>query len=980
MGQSLLRLSLALSAGITPFALLAADDPSPRSLDPRLQIQLFAESPRIVTPTGIDVDHRGRVWVIESNTHFPPEGYSGHSSDRVLVMSGTARAEEIATFTDGLTHAMSIAVRPTGAVYVATRRDVFVYYDDDGDLKADRKEQILRLETDADYPHNALAGFAFDALGAMYVGLGENLGEKYTLFGSDGTAWTGGGEGGSLFRCRLDGSHLTRWATGFWNPHASCVDAFGRFFTVDNDPDSRPPCRLLHAIPGGDFGYRFRNGRKGLHPFTAWNGEIPGTLPMVAGTGEAPSGIVAYESDQLPNEYVGNLLVTSWGDHRIDRFRLETQGASITSRAEPLIVGGTNFRPVGLAVAPDGSLFCTDWVLEDYKLHGQGRVWRISAVDAPQRESLDVGAISSERSLEQLKDHLNSPRLDTRREAAATMRQTPEGLRLLLNIAGDVQVTERVRIEAVWALLNERARDRDDPVGEFGPWSDFAKIAPDLGFVASVLTPAGTPRGRLHEAFQVEIPRDEALVDRLANNTDSYIFSALLTSLVQHNDIEAIAQGFFATADASSARRLLFLLAARQKDFQQTEIVERGLADGDASIRRAAIQWVAEEGLEQFRPQLEGLLRDGGITNDLFLATMAALEMLDGANPQETDKTPAKERLMAVVTDETRSPVLRARALRMLPPGEKGLTISLLSSFTQSENPALRLEAVRTLQHWPDTAATEPLAAVATNASCDVELRAEAIAGLANRAGTGPDDGTSFQVLIRLLDFDEPVLQRESLRSLRSVIRSKPRIKRAALALSEPWKNAYRVGKHHRELADQLALAMHEPGRELPAHVSAVMSTRPTTLDGWLAQLSERGDRAAGRRLFFHANSTGCYRCHTVNGRGGAVGPDLSVVARSMNREKLAISILQPSKEIAPQYVTWTVVTTSGRIYEGLILGETDNGQLRLGTAEATVIELDKDEIEERAPRNISIMPKDLIERLTIAEFCDLLAFLESLK
>jgi len=74
------------------------------------------------------------------------------------------------------------------------------------------------------------------------------------------------------------------------------------------------------------------------------------------------------------------------------------------------------------------------------------------------------------------------------------------------------------------------------------------------------------------------------------------------------------------------------------------------------------------------------------------------------------------------------------------------------------------------------------------------------------------------------------------------------------------------------------------------------------------------------------------------------------------------------------------VVTTSGRIYEGLILGETDNGQLRLGTAEATVIELDKDEIEERAPRNISIMPKDLIERLTIAEFCDLLAFLESLK
>ena len=64
-----------------------------------------------------------------------------------------------------------------------------------------------------------------------------------------------------------------------------------------------------------------------LHPFTAWNGELPGTLPMVAGTGEAPSGIVAYESDALPSDYVGDLLVTSWGDHRIDRFHMQPRGA-----------------------------------------------------------------------------------------------------------------------------------------------------------------------------------------------------------------------------------------------------------------------------------------------------------------------------------------------------------------------------------------------------------------------------------------------------------------------------------------------------------------------------------------------------------------------------------------------------------------------------------------------------------------------------
>jgi putative membrane-bound dehydrogenase-like protein len=134
-------------------------------------------------------------------------------------------------------------------------------------------------------------------------------------------------------------------ATGFWNPFHICFDAFGRLFAVDNDPDSRPPCRLLHIVEGGDYGFRFRHGRKGVHPFTAWNGELPGTLPMVAGTGEAPCGILAYESDNLPEEYRGDLLVTSWGDHRIERYRLEPRGASFSAQMTPVVRGDRELSP-----------------------------------------------------------------------------------------------------------------------------------------------------------------------------------------------------------------------------------------------------------------------------------------------------------------------------------------------------------------------------------------------------------------------------------------------------------------------------------------------------------------------------------------------------------------------------------------------------------------------------------------------------------
>ena len=87
--------------------------------------------------------------------------------------------------------------------------------------------------------------------------------------------------------------------------------------------------------------------------------------------------MLSYESDGLPTEYLGSLLVTSWADHRIERYVLKERGSSFTSERLPFVQGGKDFRPVGLAVAPDGSLYVTDWVLKDYTLHGKGAVWHI---------------------------------------------------------------------------------------------------------------------------------------------------------------------------------------------------------------------------------------------------------------------------------------------------------------------------------------------------------------------------------------------------------------------------------------------------------------------------------------------------------------------------------------------------------------------------------------------------------------------------
>ncbi len=391
------RLILAAVLMMSVVTVSLAAEPEVR--DDRLQLTLVASEPEIVTPVGATFDSKSRLLVVEVHTHFPPDNYAGPKHDRIRFIEdtdGDGKADRFRTFYEGSRKTMSLAAGPDDWIYVATRMRVFRIRDSNGDDKADQEEEIVRLETKGDYPHNGLGGLAFDGYGGLLFGLGENLGEPYRLIGSDGTTLSGGGEGGNIYLCKVDGANLEKLATGFWNPFGICADPHGRIFCVGNDPDSMPPCRLLHVVPGGDYGYQFRYGRSGKHPLQAWDGELPGTLPMLAGTGEAPCAVLPYH---------GQLWVTSWGDYRIERYTLEPRGASFGAKFDVVVQGDENFRPVDFAVAPDGSLYFTDWVDRSYPVHGKGRIWRLSwkskpdAADFPavtDGEHRAIGATTSE--------------------------------------------------------------------------------------------------------------------------------------------------------------------------------------------------------------------------------------------------------------------------------------------------------------------------------------------------------------------------------------------------------------------------------------------------------------------------------------------------------------------------------------------------------------------------------------------------------
>ncbi|MCH7752179.1 MAG: hypothetical protein IH898_08505, partial [Planctomycetes bacterium] len=361
---------------IFPLGVFAAQ---PRVLIDGCRLELVAREPDIVTPIGIALDHQGRLLVVESHTHKRTEDYPGPSGDRLRMLAdsdGDGRLDRWSTFAEGFRHAMNVAVRPDGGVYLVTRGEVHLLRDTDDDGVADQDQLLLRLKTDIDYPHNGLSGLAL-AGDRLYLGLGENFGGAYCLVGSDGSFWEDSGGAGTIFSCRTDGSKLERYATGFWNPFSLCL-AGGRLFCVDNDPDASPPCRLIDVVEAGDYGFRWEYGRAGVHPLQAWDGQLPGTLPMICGTGEAPTAVVFHR---------GYLWVTSWGDHRIERYRLSRkEDSSYGAELTVVVQGDGDFRPTGMAVAADGSLYFGDWVNRDYPVHGQGRIWRLELSREKQTE------------------------------------------------------------------------------------------------------------------------------------------------------------------------------------------------------------------------------------------------------------------------------------------------------------------------------------------------------------------------------------------------------------------------------------------------------------------------------------------------------------------------------------------------------------------------------------------------------------------
>jgi putative heme-binding domain-containing protein len=156
-------------------------------------------------------------------------------------------------------------------------------------------------------------------------------------------------------------------------------------------------------------------------------------------------------------------------------------------------------------------------------------------------------------------------------------------------------------------------------------------------------------------------------------------------------------------------------------------------------------------------------------------------------------------------------------------------------------------------------------------------------------------------------------------------------------------------------------------------------ATRPKTEGEWLAAIGSGGEPERGKELFF-SERVGCAKCHRAQGQGGAVGPDLSLIGQSSDRAKLVNSILEPSANIGPLYVTHEVTTQSGEEYSGLVPERAAEGKVTVILSDGKRVELAPTDIASNRTSNVSLMPAGLEAGLSVREFADLISYLQTLR
>lgn len=365
-----------------------------------MKVELFADEtmfPELIKPVQMAFDTKGRLWVATWPTypHWKP---TMPMNDCLLILEDTnqdGKADKCTTFAGDLHNPTGFEFW-NGGVLVAQGPSLVFLKDTNGDDKYDVRERIVHGFDTAD-THHTINSFALDPGGAMYFQEGTfHQTQIETPWGATRRV-----SNGAVFRYEPRAQKIDVYVTyGFANPHGHAFNAYGQDIVVDGTGSVPYDATLFSSY----LDYPAKHG---------------GT-PSVYKQRTRPCPAIEYlSSSHFPEDMRGSLLVGNViGLQGILQYKVSEDGGSFGAVEYPEVLMSStdaNFRPADIEVAPDGTIFFTDWqnpiighmqhnLRDPSRDHSHGRVYRIRYEGRPLVTPRPIAGQPIDKLLNVLKD------------------------------------------------------------------------------------------------------------------------------------------------------------------------------------------------------------------------------------------------------------------------------------------------------------------------------------------------------------------------------------------------------------------------------------------------------------------------------------------------------------------------------------------------------------------------------------------------
>lgn len=953
-----LTLVLVFASGVPsaqkPSPLSPADALPTFSLSEGFLIELVASEPAVQDPVAVAWDAMGRMYVAEMGDY--PNRDQGGFIKRLEDRNGDGIHETSVVFAGPLPFPTSVLPHGNG-ILVAAAPDILYLEDTDGDGKADRTEKLLtgfgegnqqlRVNGLTRSLDNWIHGANGRSNGIVTIISHPEI-QPMPLANHDFRFKPSTGRLERTAGFAQFGKAFDRWGNHFvnWNTIPIRQVVVGQQY-LDRNPTLTVASSMLDISDPRDGGR--------IYPITApqtrFNREPTGAF-------NASCGIAIDRGGLFEGEFAHGAYVCEPLGNLVHRMVLEQQGVTFLAQrgkkeqtSEFLASSDPWFRPVNLATGPDGCLYVVDfhreWVehpqfvpdelekgIDFTRGEGLGRIYRIRPKD---RASPPIAKLA-ERSSQQLVTFLEHPN--------GWCRETAQRLLLERNDRAIVPDLHRFggesksplgRLHALWTLDGLNALENAD-------------------IERALLDPEPNVRRHALMASETRLDASDSLFGaaaRLAQDEDPAVRFQLACSIGASNRIDVVhVLARIAARDSSDPWTRLAMLTSLHRSSAKFLAVwireDAGWREPPTQSRLDFVAEVAElAGVCNLDDDVRALdqwigMPDTDSRSWLRLAALVGLNHgllrhgLDLGTRRTEERDDAQDRLRPwfeqcrawSVSREVPLPA-RLLAVRLLVTDRSEPTTETLAQLLEPSMPAeMRLAATRAFARRPERAVAGRL--------------------LAHWSGA------------------EPGLRRAL---AGAILRHPERSMELLLAIEQGVVDPGELDLECRQsLLQSTDSAVQAKARSLFAATSS--AGREEIVKSYQKALELTGKPEVGRELF----QKNCSTCHRSEGRGPLVGPELSGLA-TKTPAQLLVDILDPNREVLPNFISYIAVTKDGEVRTGLLAAESD-GAITLRRAEGVTETLLRAEIEELRVTGRSLMPEGFEQNLSPQDLANLIAYL----